>query len=393
MNLVDLIVVVLAGLAAVRGWRRGLFGLVLELGGGFLGLIAGIVFGPKVAEWFTDGQDLTAALISLVVVFVFLSIGQTAGYIAGHRIGTRVKEGGFGHWNQGAGIGFGVLTTFLSVWLIGSLLVQGPSKPVAKAVKRSVVVGWLTDVLPTPPNVLTYLREYINSSGFPQVFAGFPKDIGPPVKLPSGAEARRAASAAQDSTVRIVVPACGGTQLGTGWVAADSTVVTNAHVVAGGDDVSVEDAEGSHDATVVLYDPRTDVAVLHVDALAGPPLPFVEEFVERGSAGATLGYPGAAGGRLVIHRAAVQAQFAAVGRDIYGRNTVNREVYEIRTRVREGDSGGPFVLADGRVAGVIFAASTTHDDVGYALTGPEVSDEIDQGTASTSEVGTGECAH
>jgi S1-C subfamily serine protease len=392
MNAVDLVVIVLAVLAALRGWRRGFLGLVFELGGGFLGLVLGIVMGPKVAGWFTD-SDLASALISLAVVFVFLSIGQTAGFIVGHRIGSKVKEGGYGHLNQSAGIGFGLLTTFLSVWLIGSVLVQAPSRDIARAVKRSTVIGWLSNALPTPPDVLTLLREYINSSGFPQVFAGFPRDIGPPVKLPTNALARRAVRAAQESTVRIVVPACGGTQLGTGWVAADSTVVTNAHVVAGGDEVQVEDSDGSHDGAVVLYDSRTDVAVIHVEGLAGPPLDLVEDFVERETPGATLGYPGVADGRLITHRAAVQAQFPAVGRDIYGRSTVKREVYEIRTHVREGDSGGPFVLPDGRVAGVIFAASTTDRDVGYALTGPEVSDEVEEGSQSSSPVGTGDCTH
>jgi hypothetical protein len=70
-----------------------------------------------------------------------------------------------------------------------------------------------------------------------------------------------------------------------------------------------------------------------------------------------------------------------------------REVYEIRSPVRQGDSGGPFVLPNGQVAGVVFAASTTDVDTGYALTGEEVSDEIEQGESSTSQVGTGSCTH
>jgi S1-C subfamily serine protease len=174
-------------------------------------------------------------------------------------------------------------------------------------------------------------------------------------------------------------------------VAAESTVVTNAHVVAGSDSVSIQDANGTHEAIVVVFDPRTDVAVLRASGLAGPPLPLQTAEQPDGAPGATLGYPGEAEGRLVTHRAAVNATYDASGRDIYGRALVTRNVYELRSPVRQGDSGGPFVLPSGQVAGVVFAASTTNDDVGYALTGEEVSDEVGRGAARTEPVGTGSC--
>jgi S1-C subfamily serine protease len=96
---------------------------------------------------------------------------------------------------------------------------------------------------------------------------------------------------------------------------------------------------------------------------------------------------------MITHRAAVQARYTASGRDIYGRSIVEREVYEIRAKVRQGDSGGPFVLPNGDVAGVVFAASTTDDDIGYALTGDEVDDEVEQGSQRTQPVDTGGCTH
>ena len=193
--------------------------------------------------------------------------------------------------------------------------------------------------------------------------------------------------------VRVVVPACGGTQLGSGWIAGPSTVVTNAHVVSGGDTVTLQDPEGDHSGTVVVFDAKTDVAVIHVEGLDGPPLDLATAEQPRGTKGATLGYPGTRDGSMVPKPAAVQAQYAATGKDIYGRADARREVYELRARVRQGDSGGPFVLANGDVAGVVFAASTTDGDIGYALTAAEVQDEIDQGANKTSAVGTGRCTH
>jgi S1-C subfamily serine protease len=87
----------------------------------------------------------------------------------------------------------------------------------------------------------------------------------------------------------------------------------------------------------------------------------------------------------------VQARFDAVGRDIYGESGVQREIYDLRARVEQGDSGGPFVLPRGAVAGVVFAASTSDAGEGFALTGAEVADEVDQGAGSSTPVPTGDC--
>lgn len=391
LNVVDVIAIAVALFAAYRGWRSGFIRQTFEFGGGFLGLLLGVALGPRIASSFTDEAGVQGALIALVTVFVGLSLGQAIGFVVGHRLGESAQRARFGSMDSVLGSGLGVAVTIISLWIVGSVLVHGPSKPVAKALHKSQVLRLVNGSLPRPPNLFAYIKQYLDTSGFPQVFAGFPPSVGPPVKLPSNNLARRAVDAAQASTVRVVVPACGGMQLGSGWVAADSTVVTNAHVVAGGDEVTIEDSAGQHPGTVVVFDPKTDVAVLHVEGLAGPPLRLDTSDRERGTAGATLGFPGEAGGEMVVHRAAVQDRYTASGRDIYGRAIVEREVYEIRSRVRQGDSGGPFVLPNGDVAGVVFAAATTDDDTGYALTGDEVSDEVTRGARRSEPVGTGSC--
>ena len=140
-----------------------------------------------------------------------------------------------------------------------------------------------------------------------------------------------------------------------------------------------------------MFDAKTDIAIIHVDGLQGPALQLETGVQERGTVGAALGYPGNKDGEMVVLRAAVQAQYPATGKDIYGRTDARREVYELRAAVRQGDSGGPFVLSDGTVAGVVFAASTTDGGIGYALTGAEVQDEINEGRTSTNQVSTGTC--
>lgn len=390
MNIVDWIVIALAALAAYRGWKSGFLRQAFEYGGGFLGLLLGVAIGPRVASAFTDGAGVGAALIALAVVFVGLSLGQTLGFLIGHRAGQAAQQR-YGQADLVAGTILGIAVTIVSFWLIGSVLVHGPSRQVSKALHRSELLRVVNSSLPRPPNVLAHIQQYLNTSDFPQVFAGFPRSIGPPARLPSNELARRAIAKAQASTVRVVVPACGGVQLGSGWVAAESTIVTNAHVVAGGDEIAIEDSAGRHSGTVVVFDPKTDVAVVRVEGLAGPPLDLDTGDKERGAPGATLGFPGSENGEMITHRAVVQARYNASGRDIYGRAIVEREVYEIRSRVRQGDSGGPFVLPNGDVAGVVFAASTTDGDIGYALTGDEVQGEVTRGTQRTEPADTGGC--
>ncbi len=393
MNLVDLAVIGLVALAAFRGWHRGFIGQLFEFGGGFIGLILGVsVIAPWLTRTFTDQAGPATALVAIGAVFVMLSIGQAAGYLVGHRFGAVARRAQLGPFDSTFGAALSIAITFIAFWLVGSLLINGPSQEFARALQKSRSLKVMNELMPPPPNVLAYIRQYLDTSGFPQVFQGLPRPIGEPATLPSQREARAAGRKAEGSMVRVVVPACGGTQLGSGWIAAPETVVTNAHVVSGGDDVIVQDP-ADHPATVVVFDPRTDVAILHVEGLSGPSLPLDTAVKERGQKGATLGYPGTGDGELVITRAAVQAEYEAVGRDIYGRNTVERDVYELHAAVRQGDSGGPFVLANGDVAGVVFAAATTDEDTGYALTGAEVADEIRAGTGKTSEVGTGRCTH
>jgi S1-C subfamily serine protease len=393
VNIVDLLFLVVAALTAFRGYRRGLLGLIFELGGGFIGLLAGVALGPRLANSLTDQSGLGGVLISLLTVFVLLTVGQTVGYIVGQHFATFAHKVKLGTLNQVLGAIGGVVLAVLTFWLVGSLVAASSLRPVNRALSRSAVLQTLDDALPPPPNVLSYFSQYLNTSGFPQVFAGLPRPIGPPVDLPNRRTAQQAIQAAQPSTVRVTVPACGGTQLGSGWIAADGVVVTNAHVVAGGEDVTVQtQAEETVGASVVLFDPRTDLAVLRLaESVQAPPLQLETTGFDNGEPGATLGYPGSDNGQLDADRAAIKDRYDALGKDIYGRGDVSREVYELRAQVTQGESGGPFVLPNGLVAGVVFAASTQDAEIGYALTGAEVVDEINEGINSGEPVATGPC--
>jgi S1-C subfamily serine protease len=143
-------------------------------------------------------------------------------------------------------------------------------------------------------------------------------------------------------------------------------------------------------ASTVLFDAELDLAILHVDEAPWPSLSLTPLDAERGAGGAVLGYPG--GGELTARRAAVLRTLdGVIGRDIYGQQQTERFVLELQTHVRPGNSGGPFVLSNGDVAGVVFAASTADRDVGYALAASEVAPALERSIGQTQPVGTGPC--
>ena len=145
-----------------------------------------------------------------------------------------------------------------------------------------------------------------------------------------------------------------------------------------------------HAARVVLFDPNTDLAVLYSPGLSLRPLAIVDKTPIRGTSGAVIGYPG--GGAEQVVSAAVSSTESATGYNIYGDTLVTRELEVLAARVIPGNSGGPIVNNAGQIIGVVFAASTTQSDVGYALTMPQVYPDLQAGEHRTAAVSTQACA-
>ncbi len=386
VNALDLLLIVLLALSGVSGYRRGFTLQAFGFGGLLIGLVVGALLAPFFAN-IVDGPNARAGLAVLVLLAV-AALGNAAGWFIGvharHRAASR-----FAKADSVAGSAVAVVASLLAIWFLALNLANGPFPAVATEIRGSAVVRTLDAALPQPPSLLAQVRRLFNRFGFPDVFSGIPPLPAEPVRPPSQAEARAAAEAAASSTLQVIGPACDVIQEGSGFVAADGYVVTNAHVVAGMDDPEVRSAAGWSDATTVLFDPDLDLAILSVPGATGPPLPLATEPLDRGAPGAVLGYP--QGGPLDVRRAAVRRTIDAVGRDIYGHGEVERLVLELQTLVRPGNSGGPFVLPDGRVAGVVFAASSGDDDVGYAIAADEVEDPLRTAMGRTASVDTGPC--
>ncbi len=389
MSLVDLVLAGLAVASAIGGYRRG---AILQAFG-LLGLAGGISLAVMALPAATGPIDGVAARMGVAVGVVLVggAVGNLVGWLAGSRVRARLAHPRVARTDAVLGATLSITALVLTTWFLALNLANGPFPGLSSALQRSRVVALLDDSLPPPPGLVGGLERAATLLGFPDVFVGLPPPPALPVPEPSSEVVGSAARIAAPGTMEVLADGCaiGLLNEGSGFVAAPGYVVTNAHVVAGTRDQLVI-VDGAHlHADVVAFDPSLDLAVLRVPDLRAEPLELALEEVPRSTAGAVLGFPG--GPPLARSPAAVRAVVDAAGRDIYGEGRVDRRLYELQAVVRPGSSGGPFVLPDGRVAGVVFASSTVDDRLAYALTAAEVAPIVELARLRTRPVGTGAC--
>lgn len=387
MNRLDLFLIALALLVAWTGYRRGAIRQILSWGGLALGVVGGAALAPQLAPM--SDSPFSKVLITLVGMAVGGLVGNVLGRLLGRLTGSAAKEAHLGKVDSLAGVVIAVGALAMIVWFLAYNLVNGPFPGVAQEIQGSGVVKGLDATLPEPPALFSQVRDLFSEFDFPQVFAGLPPAPAEAVRTPTQEEAATAYGLGSGGTLQVLSEACGQLQEGSGFAFAPNYVMTNAHVVAGSDSVTVGTDASSGEGRVVLFDPALDVAVIRVAEAPEAILSMSGEEVDRGAGGAVIGYPG--GGELAGVKASVTRVIDADGRDIYGRRPVTRRVYELQTKVVPGNSGGPFVLVDGSVAGMVFAASSTDEGVGYAITSRQLEKDIGLAVTRVAEVGTGRC--
>lgn len=387
MNGVDLLILLAVAGAAAYGVAQGAVVQLLSFGGFWIGLAAGASIAPQLTA--LTGSGFGKGVATLMALLVLPAILGGLGQQMGVRVLHVVRRARLGAADSALGAVIAGLATLAIVWLFSLVYASGPSPQISGAIHESEIARGLVETLPPAPEVFARIRQLVRQSHLPQVFAQLEPAAPPPVALPSDPVVRAALTTAARSTVKVVGVGCGQVRSGSGWIAAPGLVVTNAHVVAGIDDPSVEDSEGRHGSTTVLFDPDLDLAILRTSGLGGSPLPLLRTEAKRGEQGAIIGYP--QGGPLDAEPAAVLRRVEAVGRDIYGERLTRRAVYQIQAVVKPGNSGGPFVRPDGGVVGVVFSTSTTESNVGYALTSDDVARDVEAARSRRSAVDTGRC--
>jgi S1-C subfamily serine protease len=198
------------------------------------------------------------------------------------------------------------------------------------------------------------------------------------------------------SVVRVIGSACEYGLEGSGWVAGRGLVVTNAHVVAGETNTLVQVGGRGLGlrATVRVFDPHNDIAILSVPGLAATALTLETNppTSASGESGAILGYPLNGGFNRQPGRLG-ETQFTAT-QNAYGDPTV-REISSLRGLVRPGNSGGPMVDASGQVIGTVFAEITNAPEGepgGFAVPDAVVRAELTKARSAHRAVSTKSCA-
>ncbi len=391
MNIVDIVIIFILITALMRGTEIGVVRQICSTAGLLAGLFLGIFAQGKIihlAQSPTSKALLTITVVSIITSIFLMTGGRIGDFIRG-RIERAKKVKIIDVFDRILGASVAGATILAAVWLGASVFKNVPLQDLQRQLQSSVVIAQLNKSLPQAPSIVTSLGHLIDPNSFPDVFMGLEPRINTQVPLPSIGELDNAVQHARLSVTKIEGLGCGGVSQGSGFVADSNMVVTNAHVVAGVKQVYVVDGNGRHTATVIWFNPSLDIAVLRADNLAGQPLAMTTSVTPDNTPGAVLGYPG--GNDFTVRPATILESFKAIGHDIYNQGRSEREVYSVKAAIEPGNSGGPLVNKDGHVVGVIFAESTTYEDIGYSLTSVGVAEDIGQAKGRTQAVDTGSC--
>ena len=398
MNVLDALLLLAGVWFGIVGYRQGFVVGVLSVSGFVGGGLLAVHTLPVVWREASDGAEPGSAgvLAAVVVVLVSASVGQALTTHWGNRLRQYITWSPARALDATGGALVNVLAMLAVAWLIGSALATTTLPTVGREVRGSRILLGISEVVPQRAD--TWFADFssiLAQNGFPQVFSPFTAEpiveVPPPdpelADSPAVARARR-------SIVKVVgtAPECGKVLEGSGFVFAHERVMTNAHVVGGVNEPTVQlGGRGRlYTASVVLYDWERDIAVLDVPGLDAPALHFSEGDAVTGDDAIVAGFPES--GPFDVRAARVRERFQADGPDIYRGGAVSRDVYSLYATVRPGNSGGPLLSPDGRVFGVIFAKSLDDEHTGYALTSDEVREAATRGRAADEPVDSQECA-
>lgn len=376
----DWIVVLFALALAWLGYRQGFIVGVLS----FAGFAAGAFIGTRVGPMLLPHGDSSPYAPAFGLLGALLAGAILASGLEG--IGRRLRRvlplPGLRLVDGGMGALLSVVIALGVVWIVAAVVAQVPGESALRSdIQRSLILGTLDRVLPPSGPVLNALARL---DPLPSL-AGPAPDVAAPT--PAIAESR-GVKADAGSVVRVLGTACGLAIEGSGWVAAPDEVVTNAHVIAGESDTTVQ-VEGQAPnlvAVPIAFDPKDDVAVLHVAGLEEPPLRLAAEPAE-GTSGAILGYP--ENGPFDVQPGRIGRTQQVISQNAYGEGPVVRLLTPLRGLVRPGNSGGPVVAADGRVLATVFASTTDSGTPGgYGVADATVAKVLRR---ARGPVGTGHC--
>jgi S1-C subfamily serine protease len=382
----DWIIVAFAAVLAFFGFRQGFIVGVLSFGGFALGAFLGTRLGPLLLPQGSASPYAPAfGLVGALLAGAILASGLEG---LGFRLRRTLIVPGMGLLDGAFGAALGGALALAIIWIAAAVAAQTPGQGQLRAdIQHSAILRRLNEILPPSGPVLNALARL---DPLPSISGPSPNVAAPEPRI-----ARTpGVHTASHSVVRVIGSACGLAIEGSGWVAGPDLIVTNAHVVAGEQDTSVEVAgqPPSLPAQAVAFDPTDDVAVLRVPELGLPSL-SLDASPASGSAGAILGYP--ENGAFDVQPGRIGRTQTVLTQDAYGHGPVSRLLTPLRGRVRPGNSGGPLVDVHGAVLTTVFAGTVGGRQAGgYGVANATVATILREGAAHANagaRVSTGPC--
>lgn len=364
-----------------------------------VGLFAGAWLGRSLIE-IVSGASTTTSFSRTALSVAALFLGMGFGSVLGGFIGNRIRN--IFSWSPirfldnatGAVVSFGAWS--IVAWFMATTLLAAPMSSLTNMLTESKVIVALDQYMPVQVrDGVESVRIYVSNSDLPSSISEVL--LAPPVAPPDvSATAEPAIAAALESVVKVegTTIECNARLTGSGFVVGQDLIITNAHVVAGitNPTVRVKGKGKAFEGSVIFFDPANDVALIRTSNFPSVAL-RISEPLTRSDAAVVAGFPG--GGPLALIPARVRSVSETSGTDIYGKNTVTREIYALSADIKQGDSGAPMLALDGSVAGLIFASSALDDQTGYALTAKQFMVAVNAVSTAYSDlpaVSTGECS-
>jgi S1-C subfamily serine protease len=355
---VDLVIVILVILAGLRGFAAGAItqiAMFIGLGAGFY---VGTLIAPSLAGDITKGHWRPG--LALIIVLVAIMLGAVVGGMLGRLVSRVVSVLMLGIVDRIAGVAVSVAAALVFCWLVAGLLASAPAASVDSAIQNSAILSALDHVMPAVPSVESQIQSLFRRAGVPSIFADIVAPTLPQPVKPSTLPAPVNHLSTPSDVVKVLASGvCSDESEGTAFYVTASDVVTNAHVVAGHTKFTVNGAS----ATVALYDPDNDIAILRVSH-SGTPLTFLSSEPSTDAKIQIVGFP------LNESRTSTQGYYEgeinADSRNFYNQDLAARAILSLEANIEPGNSGSP-VLVGGKVAGVVESYSISQLSTAYAI--------------------------
>ncbi|HTO01109.1 MAG TPA: MarP family serine protease [Microthrixaceae bacterium] len=382
MNGLDLLIGIAACAAVIGGWSLGFLRRLSGWIGAAAGIALAIYLTPILVRHIGLPSDPAILAFGAAVFVLLTSAGQSLGGFIGSKVRSGVTSTVGDKADSFGGALLGVVGVAVVAWLVVPVMAQASGWPAA-TVRGSAVAQVVTDHFPAPPGQISQIERELAGGEFPKIFEGLrqaPEVPKPPLDSPLP---QAAIATATRSVVRVEAPACGRIQSGSGFFVGNGLVVTNAHVVAGSEQVSLDDSSGtSHQAEVIHFDPKVDLALIST-SFDRPAFDLAPPQV--GDAGLVMGFPG--GGELAPSPFSVGKRINAKGYDIYDGNLVTRDLLVLASELQPGDSGSAVVRKDGSAIGVAVAIAPDNKSVAYAISSDTLRTVMAQADPSVADTG------